>query len=534
MKEKIATSIVNPSLFYKLIDIKYFTEWNEEDKIPTGYNILIITSGKGVVSIDNMIFSLERGDCFILTPDMTNNIKEQADELCFYLLTFDVVISEEIKSNDTVGNLKIKLPCEGKVDCAPFSQCIDLVENIFKDCYRKNEIVAFNNHVRFQQLLLYIFQHNDSRKETDIYVRVSESIEYIKQNFKDILTVDELSIISDVNRNRYTSLFKKITGQVPLNYINEIRINRAKRLLLMTDDKLFDIARNVGFNDEYYFSRRFKQTVGISPGQYRYNNRQNIRIFAPYLEDFLLSLGVTPIAQCLHSNCGKQDYLGLNDIPALDILREDLKLLSNNKPDFIMIDEVIKHQDNNRFKQLAPTYVLSHPGEDWRSILYTVADLVGKIQKVEDVIGHYEEKVSLARRILGASVREQTVACLRISSIGVDLYSGENQGYTGPILYGDLKLKPHPLVQQLAFKERRVRLTPKLLSQLNADHLFITFDKHYSQSEGDERKILNNPLWKSLLAVKNNHVYEVDFMTWMNYGVISHSKKIDDVLKALA
>jgi len=69
--------------------------------------------------------------------------------------------------------------------------------------------------------------------------------------------------------------------------------------------------------------------------------------------------------------------------------------------------------------------------------------------------------------------------------------------------------------------------------RLDADHLFITFDKHHSAVEGEERGLLDFPLWRELPAVKNNNVYEVDFLTWMNYGVISHGKKIDDVLDVL-
>lgn len=128
----------------------------------------------------------------------------------------------------------------------------------------------------------------------------------------------------------------------------------------------------------------------------------------------------------------------------------------------------------------------------------------------------------------------QTVAFLRISARGIRLYSGSNKGYTGPVLYGNLGLEPHWLVERLTRKSRMVSLTPQWLPQLDADHLFITFDKLDSTVEGEERNILHNPLWQSLPAVRNGRVYEVDFLTWMNYGIISHSKKIEDAVKMLA
>ncbi|MNG33275.1 hypothetical protein D3C84_1194880 [compost metagenome] len=75
-----------------------------------------------------------------------------------------------------------------------------------------------------------------------------------------------------------------------------------------------------------------------------------------------------------------------------------------------------------------------------------------------------------------------------------------------------------------------MNLTPKELSHLSADHLFITFDRQ----EGEGREVLDTPLWNRLPAVRSNCVYEVDFMAWMNYGVLSHQRKIEDVLHVLA
>ncbi|WMT43071.1 hypothetical protein RE628_12830 [Paenibacillus sp. D2_2] len=130
-------------------------------------------------------------------------------------------------------------------------------------------------------------------------------------------------------------------------------------------------------------------------------------------------------------------------------------------------------------------------------------------------------------------LHRQSVAFLRISTLGISLYGGEDHGYTGPVLYRDLGLTPPLLVKKLTKDARKVLLEPLELLELDADHLFITFDKRHSTREGEEREILNSPLWQSLRAVRDGCVYEVDFYTWMNYGILSHRKKINDVLAAL-
>ncbi|CAK4863364.1 unnamed protein product [Aphanomyces euteiches] len=170
-------------------------------------------------------------------------------------------------------------------------------------------------------------------------------------------------------------------------------------------------------------------------------------------------------------------------------------------------------------------------GESWQETLRTVADLLGrgKSIKVAEVIDNYERKADLARKTLYA-IRHQTVAFLRISEKGIMLYAGPDKGYTGPILYKDLELTPHPLVKQLMNGARKTELTPEYLVQLDADHLFVTFEI----SEQAKKKLLATSVWQSLPAVSHNHVYEVDFLSWMNYGILSHGKKIDDVLRVLA
>jgi YesN/AraC family two-component response regulator len=58
-------------------------------------------------------------------------------------------------------------------------------------------------------------------------------------------------------------------GIPPIQYINRRRIEKAQQLLLSSDDSLYRIAAQVGFADVYYFSRLFKQYVGLAPSYYQ-------------------------------------------------------------------------------------------------------------------------------------------------------------------------------------------------------------------------------------------------------------------------
>jgi ABC-type Fe3+-hydroxamate transport system substrate-binding protein/AraC-like DNA-binding protein len=411
--------------------------------------------------------------------------------------------------------------------------------DIYEHRDARDELDVFRNHVRFQNVLMFLFQQNRSynmpdKEDNDWHQAVELSIQHISEHYNTSLTVDELAAIANIDRWKYTRLFKKVTGQVPLQYLNDIRIDKTKTLLRMTEDRLYDIAQHVGFNNEYYLNRRFKQQVGISPGQYRRNHREPMRVIAPFMEDFLVALDIMPVAQYSHSRWGRQHYLGLDHIPTFDELNESMESLSAHKPDIIMLMDRYDQRLYTQCKQISSTCIIRGVSDDWRSVLRLVADWFGRSDRAEKVISAYEDKAKKARLALQRIAKQQTVAFLRISADHIHMYAHSDQGFTGPVLHKDLGLLASPLSRGEACTSRMVKLSMEELSRLHADHLFITFDKWHSQEQGAERRLLFDSVWQSLPAVRNKRVYEVDFLTWMNNGVISNSKKIEKVLQVLA
>ncbi|MGC5771715.1 AraC family transcriptional regulator [Paenibacillus pabuli] len=421
-----------------------------------------------------------------------------------------------------------------ELNYSPWSSCLTSLEQIMRGQTAHDWLDQWEIQLRFQEWFRVLLRQNDPEiKSPADRARLQSSIRYIREHYDQPITVDELAAEVRLSRSSYTRQFKRITGKLPLDYVNAVRLERSKLLLQLTDDRLHDIAQNVGFNNEYYFGRRFKQYTGVSPGLYRRHHRQEARVFAPYLEDFVLALGIKPILQTSHCSWGRQQYLGLEDVPEFDVTQLDARFNETNIPEFIMLNNGYQRWNLERFEQVAPTFYMEHQGEEWRSILKSTADVLGKVNRVQNVIDAYEDKAVEAKGQLARYMRGQTVAFLRISATEITLY-GNQYGYVGPVLYQDLGLTPHFRVQQWANQSRRISIGLEQLCQLEADHLFITFDTMDSAHPGEERKLLERDEWKRLPAVKSGHVYEVDFMTWMNYGVISHGKKIDDILRFMA
>jgi two-component system response regulator YesN len=93
---------------------------------------------------------------------------------------------------------------------------------------------------------------------------------YLRTNYKNELTIEDIAKSLNFSPDYLSRIYKKSTGKSPLKYLIHLRINEAKRLLttsLNLDIKT--IGELVGYNDQYYFSRTFKQHTNHYPSEYR-------------------------------------------------------------------------------------------------------------------------------------------------------------------------------------------------------------------------------------------------------------------------
>lgn len=500
------------------------------------YLLLIVTEGKGKMVLEHSSGWLSKGSCVHKAATDRWRIEDISAPLRFFTISYTALPlrldADGNQLNDQFSDQSSALPFTGKLHISKFASCLSLAEQLYELSMQQDAKALLLANIRFYELLHLLAEEQQMQTAPNGREQlIKQSLDYIGAHYDDSLTVDQLAMMAGVSRWSYTQMFKAATGQLPLDYLNELRINHAKQLLAVTNDKLLNIAEHVGFSSEYYFGRRFKQTVGVSPGQYRRNHQaqEELRVFAPFLEDFIVALGMEPIAQFSHSKWGRQHYLGLNHIAEFrvdDVSPEQLEQLA---PSFIILEDGIERWGLEQLAYVAPALKLPEYGENWRGLLLSIGDHLGASAAAEQAILRYEAKAKLAREQLQARMQGQSVALLRISFQRICLYGGEKRGYTGPVLYGDLQLEPHWLVERLVAQERRVEISLDQLQQLEADHLFVTFD----EEEGDGRALLHTELWRSLPAVWKGQVYEVDFLSWMNYGVLSHRKKIDDIMRVL-
>lgn len=102
--------------------------------------------------------------------------------------------------------------------------------------------------------------------------QLNKIITYISFNYKNSISLDTLTKISCMSHNKLTNSFKQVYGLTITEYIQSIRINRAKEMLLNSNWRIGEIANEVGYKLHGSFSEIFKRTTGFTPIQFRKNS----------------------------------------------------------------------------------------------------------------------------------------------------------------------------------------------------------------------------------------------------------------------
>jgi two-component system response regulator YesN len=122
-----------------------------------------------------------------------------------------------------------------------------------------------------------VYTSQDARKVSQI----RPAINYIDANYNKPITLADVSRASHLSVSRLAHLFKEQMGITIIDYLTSVRIERAKQLLLATDQNCTEICFEVGYNNQSYFTRSFKGFVGITPRQFRTKNHRKEKISAP-------------------------------------------------------------------------------------------------------------------------------------------------------------------------------------------------------------------------------------------------------------
>ncbi|MCL6457780.1 MAG: response regulator [Gorillibacterium sp.] len=136
--------------------------------------------------------------------------------------------------------------------------------------FHANESLS-EEHIRshYDELFRRSFQAQSSDSYQLDKKVIREVCAYLDQYYRKNVSLTEMAERSHMSVSHFCNVFKRQSGLTLINYVNKVRMEKVKQLLLEPDLKIYDIAELVGYTTMSYFNRVFKEMEGVSPNEYR-------------------------------------------------------------------------------------------------------------------------------------------------------------------------------------------------------------------------------------------------------------------------
>ena len=133
----------------------------------------------------------------------------------------------------------------------------------------QEDICVWISHA-LDEFIESVYTSQDAKKMRQL----KPAIEFMQYNYEHPLTLPDIAKAVHLSVSRLAHLFREQMGVTIVDYLTNIRITHAKRMLLTTDNNCTRICYEVGYNNQSYFTRVFKQTTGLTPRQFRNQNKR--------------------------------------------------------------------------------------------------------------------------------------------------------------------------------------------------------------------------------------------------------------------
>lgn len=255
------------------------------------------------------------------------------------------------------------------------------------------------------------------------------------------------------------------------------------------------------------------------------------RVIASYLEDYLVALGVTPVAQWTVGNDSDQAYLQdkLADVPRIsyDLPYEDVL---SYEPDLLLMDSnsMVEGDKYAQYSKIAPTYVVTN-GEDvtWRDRLNDIAKVLHKEDQAKQVETDYDTLIASTKETYADKIEGKSVAVLWVVNNSAFMVAQTKS--SGQLLYQELGFSVPSLVAEVSETATAdwSAVSLEKLAELDADYLILV-----NSDEGAD--FFNDQVWQNLKAVKDGNLWEFGpESSWLYNGPIAYTKMIEDIQSKL-
>ncbi len=242
------------------------------------YQILYVMEDEGEISLDGNSNSFDRDHLAFITPYSRHSIVAHT-KLAILVLEFEPDIFDSTIQRKLINDY-FK---ESKIIKLNEFEAMEIRQLLRKMLYQQslgNPLEIMGMEVYLMELLYLFARTQQAPSFTDTNTLRAEKLKkYIDSNYFNVINASDLSAKLGVSTRYVNTIFKERYSMTPLQYLTEVRLERAKKLLVETNKDIISICFEVGFESLSTFYRMFSNYTQISPKKFRYNYIQDHSTF---------------------------------------------------------------------------------------------------------------------------------------------------------------------------------------------------------------------------------------------------------------
>ncbi len=255
----------------------------------SAWEFVYLEKGKATVTADNMTYLIKGGEMVCHKPFEHHSIAPYHNDAVAIIICFDCksaqmeffnnkIMSIPLRSKNLLNEIaekaeKIFEPKEPMEIAKDYGMNRSNMSTALSEQYIKNAI---------EMLIISLLETTvtETKKRSESFelskqrrTLTKDIVKYLNENYQKKILLEELSDKFAYSLSSIKRIFKNETGYGVIDYLNNIRIEKAKELLKNTEYSTEIISHEVGISNSYYFSTLFSNKVGISPKEFRRINK---------------------------------------------------------------------------------------------------------------------------------------------------------------------------------------------------------------------------------------------------------------------
>ncbi|WP_020620391.1 AraC family transcriptional regulator [Paenibacillus daejeonensis] len=519
-------------LSLRLRSIDHLTDsrghWRLQAQFLESSLLLYIASGQGKLMLDGRFIPLRTGRVYLCGPGQLTeaDVHGMSEQGC-YVIHFDTYVEEQDGSGFRREMTRDAHWPEEMVAESPW-KLLMLCEDLHRSWQSGSSLQRFGAQARFQGMVHELL-HQASLPSTDESASLEAAKSYMERHYQHKLAIGDLAAAAQMSERHFMRQFKKRYGYSAMDYLAIHRIREAQTLMKNEPPPpLKEIGSLVGYPEEGYFRRKFRQITGIAPAAFIRNSRQRIVAYHPQVIGILLALQMIPCAapdSHPWTAYYRRKYHTDRVSPLSDDTETKLMEVRTAEADAIVaIDRQFSEQERQELQSYIRICEISWDNNDWRAHLRMTAHYLGMDGMADIWLARYERKAATIREQLTPTIGGDSLLLLQVTAHGLVVPGDYSMA---DVFYGDLGMtKP----AEFAVSKGPVDMLLPQLAELNVDRLLVIVGEE-EQAKERWHAIAISPLWEQLTAVRYQRVNTLDATLLHDYTAFTHDLLLDEVRK---